>query len=49
MLLVYYVSIGYIAADADAKLDSVQGALYAEAVAAEASEREANKNNVDGL
>lgn len=45
----YYVSIGYIAADADSKLDSVQEALDAEAAAAEAAEREANKENVDGL
>lgn len=45
----YYVSIGYITADADAKLDSVQEVLDAEAAEAEAAEREANKENVDGL
>lgn len=45
----YYVSIGYIVPDADSRLDAVQDVLNAEAAAAEASERDANKENVEGL
>lgn len=44
-----YVALGYITADADARLDEMQAALDAEAAANEAAEREANKKNVSGL
>lgn len=44
-----YVTLGYIAADADARLDEMQAALDAEAAAQEAAERESNKDNVSGL
>lgn len=44
-----YVALGYMATDADARLDEMQSALDAEAVSAEAAEREANKENVSGL
>lgn len=44
-----YVTLGYIAADADKRLDEMQSALDAEAANAEAMEREKNKNDVSGL
>lgn len=44
-----WVSIGYIASDADERLDAMQDALTAEAIALEAAEREENKEDVSGL
>jgi hypothetical protein len=44
-----YVTLGYIAADADERLDDMQEALDNEAAANEASDRESNKDNVSGL
>lgn len=44
-----YVTLGYMAADADSKLDSMQAALDAEAMNQEAQQREENKNNTSGL
>lgn len=44
-----YVTLGYIAAGADEKLDEMQVAVDAENVASEAAEREKNKEDVSGL
>lgn len=44
-----YVTLGYIAADANERLDAVQNALDQAAADAEAAERNANKSNVSGL
>ena len=44
-----YVTLGYMAADADSKLDEMQVAVDNEAIAAEAAEREANKDDLSGL
>ena len=44
-----YITLGYMAADADVYLDEMQNALDAEAMEDEAAEREENKNNVSGL
>lgn len=44
-----YVTLGYIASDADSKLDEMQSAIDAENAAAEAVEREKNATNTDGL
>lgn len=44
-----YVTLGYIVADADERLDEMQAALDSEAIASEAAERESNKENVSGL
>lgn len=44
-----YVTLGYMAAGADEKLDEMQTAVDAENVANEASEREKNKEDVSGL
>jgi hypothetical protein len=44
-----YVTLGYMAADADARLDKMQEALDAEIAASEAADREANADNVNGL
>lgn len=44
-----YVTLGYIAAGADEKLDEMQAAVDAENVASEAAEREKNKEDVSGL
>lgn len=44
-----YVTLGYMAAGADGKLDEMQVAVDAENVAAEAAEREKNKDDVSGL
>jgi len=44
-----YISLGYIAADADARLDQLQTALDAEAAALEAIEIEKNRDNTTGL
>lgn len=43
------ISLTYIAADADARLDAMEDALDAEAAANEAKQRESNKNNTSGL
>lgn len=44
-----YVTLGYIAAEADERLDEMQIALDSEAANAESIEREKNKNNLSGL
>lgn len=44
-----YVTLGYMAAGADEKLDEMQTAIDAEKIANEASEREKNKEDVSGL
>lgn len=44
-----YVTLGYMAADADSRLNEMQAALDAEAIANEAAERESNKDNLSGL
>ena len=44
-----YVTLGYMAAGADEKLDTMQTAVDAEAVDQEAAEREKNKEDVSGL
>lgn len=44
-----YITLGYIAADADERLNAVQDALNAEKAAAEEAEREKNKDNTGGL
>ena len=44
-----YVTLGYMAAGADERLDKMQNALDAEAAANEAAERESNRDNVSGL
>lgn len=44
-----YVILGYLAAEADNKLDAMQTAIDAENSAAEAAEREKNASNTDGL
>lgn len=44
-----YVTLGYMAAGADEKLDEMQAAVDAENIANEASEREKNKEDVSGL
>lgn len=45
----HYVTLGYIAAGADERLDEIQGALDAEKAAEEAAERESNKDDLSGL
>ncbi|MCU6774555.1 Uncharacterised protein [uncultured Blautia sp.] len=44
-----YVTLGYMAADADSKLDEMQASLNAESASQEAQLREENKNNTSGL
>lgn len=44
-----YVTLGYIAAGADEKLDEMQAAVDAENIASEAADREKNKKDVSGL
>lgn len=44
-----YVTLGYMASDADAKLDEMQKAVDNEAIDQEAAEREKNKEDVSGL
>lgn len=44
-----YVTLGYMAANSDERLDEMQAAVNAEAIANEASEREKNKLDVSGL
>lgn len=44
-----YVTLGYMAANADERLDEMQAAVNAEAIANEAIEREKNKLDVSGL
>ncbi len=44
-----YVTLGYMAADSDEKLDAMQTAVDAEAADQEAAEREKNKEDVSGL
>lgn len=44
-----YVTLGYIAADADDRLNKIQEALNNEKAAEEAAARESNKDNVSGL
>lgn len=43
------ISLAYIAADADERLDAMENALDAETAANEAEQREANKDNTSGL
>ena len=44
-----YITLGYIAHDADQRLDEMQAALDAENIAAEAAQREANAGDSSGL
>lgn len=44
-----YITLGYMAADSDTRLDAMQDAITAEQTAAEAAEREKNAANTDGL
>lgn len=44
-----YVTLGYMASDADARLDAMQEALDNEQAVAEESERQENASNTDGL
>lgn len=45
----YYVTLGYMASGSEQQLDEMQTAVNNEAIALEAAEREANKNDTSGL
>lgn len=44
-----YVTLGYMAADAEDRLDEIEAILNEEDIASEAEDREANQDNVSGL